>query len=243
MRRILLSLALVAMFVTAAHADTYVWWTLDGSNCNAYATDSGKGKALLIEKPLVAPAGFYEFTLTMHMTNDAGSTQGLTQERTSLWKNATDTATFSSDPVTSNLDAMAAEGGWATTYNTVNQGQQIFQDYGRMTASGTPKFNSTSGERNWIQFTLRIPEGSEAFSTTHNYYHVPGQHAFAMTPPTTAGRRVYFGSNPAVSGNLTTYDTWAIAGATLPVIVIHAIPEPATLALFGLGLLGLIRRR
>lgn len=250
MRTILLGLAVLAMTVTAANASTYVWWTLESANTPAVATESGLGHQLVIEKPLSAgPDGYYEFTLKMWIDNDAAtSTQGCKQHRTSLYKNATENATWqrpadgTGDGTIGNLDPL----GWETAYSGttyINQGQRIFANYGRATSSTSKMLWNDNSPLAFIIFVLRIPEAEEQFSQWHYFYQVVGAQSFSLTPATTAGRAVYFGSNTAVGGNLTNQDTWAVAQTKTPVIAIHATPEPATLALLGLGLLGLIRRR
>lgn len=243
MRRILLALALVAMVATSASATTTVWWTMDSSNCQA--TASIVNSQLIIEKPLHAPAGFYEFTLTMHMSNDsAAATQGLTSYRTNIWRGPDTLMTWAApltptqygDESTVGLLNPLAWGG--TKGGNVNTGDYIAQAYGRGRSGSQTPLNTSNSPADFIRFTLRIDQADEQYSATHNIYQTVGAGFFAHLP----AQEVVFGSNPAVAGG-TVVSSWATASATLPVIVIHAIPEPATLVLFGLGLVGLLRRR
>jgi hypothetical protein len=254
MRRLLLGLALVAITATAANATTFVWWEMESSNCEATAV-GGEGQTLVIEKPLLAPAGFYEFQLVMKMRNNSTGTSGLTGYGTSLWMPPEDVGikTFSGpfDPnnpstptpipyfgdesTTGLLNPLAWTGSKS---GNVNVGQKILDNYGRKRASGQAAFG-VQGVKDWIRFTLRINVPNEPYSETEYLYQSVGAALYASTVPT---QTVVFGPNTAVPGG-TMVDDWATVHAYMPVIQIHAIPEPATLALFGLGLLGLIRRR
>jgi hypothetical protein len=90
--------------------------------------------------------------------------------------------------------------------------------------------------------TIRITDTAEEFCDWHYVFQTVGSGAYGWAPPTPATlNKVVFGQNAFVYGNTEVqtpnYDT------LLPVIAIHAIPEPATLALLGFGFLALLRRR
>ncbi len=247
MRRILLAAALVAIMATASNAATYVWWELEGSNCDAVATGYGQGQALVIEKPLVAPEGFYEFTLVMRMACDFGAdTQGLTGYRTSLWRgedltmlsvNPTEAVPFGDEATVGLLNPF----GWSGTKSgTINNGPKVISSYGRNRQSGGTTLSPFNSPQNFIRFTLRIEQPAEEYGDTHVLYQTVGVGLFAQVP--LANNRVFFGPNPDVAGG-TAVDAWSAASLTVPVITIHAVPEPATLALLGFGFLALLRRR
>lgn len=264
MRRFLLGLALVAITATAANATTWVWWELEGSNCGATATTQGRLHTLVIEKPTIPepPIPYYEFNLVMKMSNDStGATQGLTGYGTGLWVRPQDVGikTFAAPFDPNNPSGIPYFGDEATTgllnplnwsgtkSGNVNQGQQILDNYGRKNAgTAQPGLNATNCGgldvgKAFIRFTLRINVTTEPYSELEYLYQAVDDAAFGHRPVTPA-QLVVFGPNTGVAANIAVND-WATVGGYQPVIQIHAVPEPATLALFGLGLLGLIRRR
>lgn len=246
MRKIVLALALVAMVATVASANTYVWWTLDSAtpseiHATQQGTPAGTGipsatnlpKQLIIEKPLHGP---YTFNLSMWIASDeANTTQGFAGFRTSLWTG--DTSTTASGLVVSAIPAWTPAP--VATMNTAKDGVlKVVDNSGR--ARGSTSEAAQHGPMVGLTFTLNIGDLTEQNGAVHNLYQSVGAGLFAAAPSTR--NNVVFGPNPACTG-ATAVDTWAAAGAYTPVIKIIATPEPGTLMLLGLGLVGLIRRR
>jgi len=229
MRRILLALALVALVTSAASANTWVWWELAGSNNGATATQ-GKGLQLAIT-PGAQPAGDWTFDLVMKVSTDATvATKGLTGYATNLWRGADTTLTATN---IQNLDPM----GWGSTYvyHQVPGADQLLNNEGRARSQ-----SSQSGVGGtpvtMISLTIDVPAG--VYDAGKGLIQSVGASLFAFVPLT--GNSVMFGSNPLVAGATAP----ATMPGTTPVIAFGAFtPEPATLALLGLGFLGLIRRR
>lgn len=236
MRRILLALALVAMATSAASAATTVWWEMVGSNCGATST-GGSGQTLVIEKPLVAPAGFYEFELVMKASADAAaSTQGMTGYRSTLWMPPADVGIKT-------LTAAVVDNPFNWTpapVLNINVGQRLFDNSGRARGTGQQPLYAGNSPQILMHITLKINVPTEPFCEEEFIYQTVGLGLFGYAP--LGQNTVKFGPNNFVPGG-TAVDTWAGASATLPVIRIHAIPEPATLALLGFGFLALLRRR
>jgi len=224
------------MVTTAANASTYVWWDVEGLPVGMSAT-AGQGQALVIN--VGAVAGPYDFTLVMKMSNDAAAaTQGLTGYRINLWNGADANLSVTNPSAATPLGDEATIGllnplVWSGTKSgTIPGTDSLLLNYGRGRQSGGTTLSSLNSPQDWIRIELH------AVGSDHAIYESVGLNLFGTAPPTT--NWVYFGPNPAVTG-ATGVTTWNGASGYLPVISI--IPEPATLVLLGLGLVGLIRRR
>jgi hypothetical protein len=244
MRRILLALALVAVATTAANATTYVWWEIESASTAYTVTSHGQGQTLVIEAYKTEP-GIYTFNLGMWIATDGtgGTVNGMSCERNNLWR-GTDTAmTMGNTPEDANLNPLAWTGSAGSTAGSQNNGDSFIKNLGRARQSGGEVVGGTALK--FINFTLIInaPLG-EQVCDTHYIYQTVGSTLYAWAPATPLTlNKVVFGANPFVYGN-TKVETFALASDTeLPVIAIHTIPEPATLALLGFGALALLRRR
>lgn len=245
MRRILLALALVAVATSAANATTYVWWELESASCPTTVTSHGQGSTLYIEAEKTAP-GEYIFNLGMWIATDGtgGTTNGMSCERNNLWRGPDTAMTMGNDPAAANLNPLGWSGSAGFTAGSQNNGDAFIMNLGRARQSGgTVVGGGLSYKFIDFQVVINAPLGQE-FCSVHNIYQTVGSTLYAWAPATPLTlNKVVFGANPFVYGN-TKVETFAAASDTeLPVIVIHTIPEPATLALLGFGALALLRRR
>jgi hypothetical protein len=228
MRKMLLALALVAIISSAASANTWVWWELESSNNGAFA-NGGKGLPLRIFSGVMVPPGDYTFTLVMKMQTDATvATKGLIGYAMHLWRGPDTRVSSISDTNLNPLSWTLAPTGTGTA------GEKILADYGRARGAAT-ELGVGQTAQTFVRMTLATPYFCEGLSI----YQSVAAGRFAFAPPT--ANTVYFGGNPGVSG-ATAVNFWNTASATFPVILFD-VPEPATAALLGLGLLLLTRDR
>jgi len=244
MKTILLSLAMLATVATAANADINVWWQLDGSNCDAALLSQGEGRTLHADIPVCALAGFYELELSMWISTDgAASTNGCVSYRNNLWRGTDATLTMEGDPVAGNLNPLNWTGPAGYDAGSINNGDSLIMDWGRGRAAGQPAIWTDNSPLKVIEMRLRLNEPSVQFGPVTSVWQSVGANRFVWVPLPATLNKVFFGPNPWVYGNAAV-DTFAEASDTeLPVIWITSIPEPTPLALLGLGLVMLSRRR
>jgi hypothetical protein len=233
---ILLCVAVVLIGTGTASADpgTYVWWQLDSGDGSAIT--SGMGQTLQI----VPAAGSFahQYNLSMWIATDATpNTSGCTGYRNHIWRGSDHDMAMTNDPTTGLLNPLGWTGPSGYTAGTLNNGDYLIANYGRARGAGAQPINAVTGPLKLIAMTVQVT-GS---NSPHYIYQTVGTNLYGwnpVTPPTL--NIVTFGANSSVYGGAAV-NTWSAASQTLPVIAI--IPEPATLALFGVGLLMLTRRR
>lgn len=238
MRRILLALALVALITSSSSAVTKVWWELESSNCGATAV-GGSGAQLVIT-PVTVPSGAYTFDLVMKISNDwsTSTLKGVSGYGINLWK-MPGSAMSISNPAA----GVGDEATWGNLTGTpswtfsktgnVNNGQLLLDNYSRAKTSAELYLNASNSPR----LSIRVQLSAPTLADLGDVYESVSSALFGILPAT--ANYVGFGDNTDVAGTAAV-STWAgVTGRP----VIKFIPEPATLTLLGLGLLGLIRRR
>lgn len=214
--------ALAAMFALPAlsHGAAQIWWTLDGGD--ASLVSSGVGQALVVETGDAAQV--YSFTATM-------------------WANVTAPALYSAN-TTLSADGPVAASSWVAVpptggaetpaggLNTPGAGD-IATNFGAATFSG-PGYIGNDINLGTLTFTIDKTGGPTG---AVNIFARVGNGLFGTSDFGTA--TVDYGPNLGVNGGVVG------ASGNMPVITINeaVIPEPATLSLFGIGVLALIRRR
>ena len=227
MRRILLSLAIVAMVATSAQATAFVWWQMDAGPAGATAT-GGNGQTLNIS----GAAG--DYSLSMWIATDAAlATQGTTCYRNNIWRGADAGLTMNGDPMTGLLDPLGWTGTAGYTSGSQNSGDALILNWGKARSGTQTPISAANSPIKVIVMSLTVGAGA------HDVYQTVGASLFAWNPPIpTTLNLVKFGPNANVAGGTSVNN---MPTGLQPVI--HFVPEPTTLALLGLGLLGLIRRR
>jgi hypothetical protein len=235
---------MVALFlpvVASANPGTYVWWELESSNVQYTGLDQGSGRALQFWVSDNLP--LYQFQFVMKMANDQTSTNGLSAYRTNLWRGTpvagNSLGRMTNDPLTGELNPLYWSGAAGFQSGSVNANESLIINYGRSGAGSDAKLNALNSPQAFIRLNLTI-DVSGAEMQKCSVWQTVGAGLFRTQPP--SPNQVCFGPNPAVNGSVAV-STWPEAALTLPVITVHGIPEPATLALFGVGLLVLVRRR
>lgn len=209
------ALALAAGASVAQAADN-AWFTLQSGGPGVSLISQGPGQALIIEK---GPGpGTTNLTIGYNITSEQGGMGGY-----AIALNATATA---DQQVTFSNPQNVGAGYTAPFPGPIGQGLV----YG----AGAPAGNGGTGLVLTFNLSILKPASSPGEVL------VLGQ--FGPTEQAYGNGSLWFGSvgpNPPDYGSAAFYGTWG----DLPVIVIRNIPEPASIALLGLGALALIRRR
>lgn len=211
------SLALVASASVASAVDN-AWFTLEGGGgADINVISQGPGQALIIEK---GPGpGITTLTIGYNLTSEQGGMGGY-----AIALNAQANA--------GQVAAFANPTNLSPTYSAIFPG--ALGDvlvYG----AGAPAGNGAAGLV--MSFNLIIDKPTTAADGS---VLVLGQ--FGPTDQAYGNGALWFGSvgpNAPDFGSAAFYGTWG----DLPVIEIRNIPEPASLALLGIGAFALIRRR
>lgn len=227
LKRNLLVVAMVAALGVPAvsYGSAQIWFTLDSGD--AIGSTGGVDQTLVIDR--LDAAQVYNFTVQMWATV---SPTGLYSHNTTLMADGA----ASSSPL---MDAAGPPDGSfsfaspGTGAGTAGPGN-ILNNFGNGTFSGN----------GWIGNA--IPLGKLTL-TVDDTSGVPGDISiFAKVGTGSYGiqgggfeTQVFFGPNPAVTGQ----GAAGIGFGALPIITIREIPEPASLTLFGIGAIALLRRR
>jgi hypothetical protein len=214
---------------TAANADAFVWFELTNlAELPAGTTVTGgvQGEPLDISVPV---PGMYTFDIEMwcNLTDPQTGVQGGGSVSLDLWATGT---TSCANPL--NLNDVLALPFQNTGAVGTGPGQILDNQNGQ--TSGWPWINF--GTQAYMSFEL-MTEVSESV--------YPGIGIGTWSYTDFSSMMVYFGGNSVIDGG--DFNAWAdetdVDGNYVGGINITIIPEPGTLALLGLGVLALIRRR
>lgn len=244
--KLVLALALVLSVSSSANAAAFVWAQLGAGSSPGVAQVSGgeSGASLVLTKPNTP--GTYTINIdVMVRSSTAAATQGITGYRSVFLKSATDTGL--SLGAFSNLNPMAWTGTVGAGSNA-NTGNTLIDALGNNRSGTQTTISSGNSPKNIYSLSLTIvKEPGVVFGAEHRVWGaVSGGGAWAQLP--VADNFVTMGPNPSTSGAAgSAVDTQAerdsVVANLLPLIIIRNVPEPATIGLLALGMLGLIRRR
>ncbi len=233
---VLLTAVLVVGLVSTASAVNKVWWEAVPKTADSFVTQQGEGLGLELQCGVDALPTRCEWNITMYLRND----QGISGWANDLATTPDDDTLFVKDFEYLSWFAQKTSGFYYpfsyVNYNaTAGSGDALLTGAAGFLLGtvGPPPASYYPNGFPLIRFTLSKSKEPGAEGGWTDVHTTVGAWEWGSDTGTTM---VQFGDNAPISG---------VDGTLAPnaVIRVNNVPEPATLALLGLGALCLIRRR